>query len=58
MINRVPTNDITIPEKIDDFYYYTKMDATDHFIKYCRKKHSLDSEEEASDNLLSLLILN
>jgi oligopeptidase B len=45
MKQRVYTDEETVPERVDDYYYYTKMRAADNFLQYCRKK-GLNGPEE------------
>ena len=46
MVKRIPKEEDTIPERIDNYYYYTKLTENNNFIKYCRKKNDLLNEEE------------
>jgi oligopeptidase B len=46
MLGRIKETDLSVPEKIDDYYYYTRTEEGKQYPIYCRKKGSLDSEEE------------
>jgi oligopeptidase B len=43
---RIKEDDSSVPYKLDDFYYYTKYVENGEYPIYCRKKGSLDAEEE------------
>lgn len=43
---RIVETDSTVPEKLDDYYYYSRTVAGRQFSIYCRKKHSLEADEE------------
>jgi len=46
MRRRVKENDISVPERIDDYYYYTKTVKGKQYSVYCRKKGNLKAREE------------
>ena len=43
---RLTEDDLHVPEKIDDYYYYSKDLKGNEYPVYCRKKGSLESIEE------------
>jgi oligopeptidase B len=55
IIGRIKQTDLTVPEKIDDYYYYTRTEEGKQYRIYCRKKGSLDAGEEIflDQNLLA-----
>jgi len=46
MKTRIKEDDQTVPIKIDNYYYYTRVETGKEYTIYCRKKNSLDSPEE------------
>ncbi len=46
MLSRIKETDLTVPEKLDDYYYYTRTEQGKQYRIYCRKKGSLEAEEE------------
>jgi len=46
MVSRIKETDLSVPEKIDDYYYYTRTEEGKQYKIYCRKKGSLRAEEE------------
>ncbi len=46
MKNRIKETDLSVPVKIEDYYYYTRTEEGKQYSIYCRKKGSLDAEEE------------
>ncbi len=46
MRGRIQESDISVPEKIDDYYYYSRTETGKQYGIYCRKKGSLDAKEE------------
>ena len=46
MLSRIKETDLSVPEKIDDYYYYTREEKGKQYRIYCRKKGSLDAKEE------------
>jgi len=43
---RIKETDLDVPVKRDDYYYYTRQEEGKQYDFYCRKKSSLDAEEE------------
>ena len=43
---RIKQTDKTVPYKLDDYYYYTRSEDGKEYRIHCRKKGSLDGEEE------------
>jgi len=43
---RVVETDSTVPVKMDDYYYYSRTEKGKQYAIHCRKKHSLDADEE------------
>ncbi|MCX8492148.1 MAG: prolyl oligopeptidase family serine peptidase, partial [Cyclobacteriaceae bacterium] len=50
MKGRIKEKDESVPYKIDDFYYYTRVEEGDEYPLYCRKKGSLEGAEEIIAN--------
>lgn len=46
MLARIKETDLSVPEKIDDYFYYTRTEKGKQYSIYCRKKESLEAEEE------------
>ena len=46
IVGRIKQDDSSVPYKLDDYYYYTRMVEGGEYPIYCRKKGSLDAEEE------------
>jgi oligopeptidase B len=46
MKGRIKETDLTVPVKIDDYYYYTRTFEGKQYRVHCRKRGSLDSKEE------------
>jgi oligopeptidase B len=46
LLDRIKETDLSVPEKIDDYYYYSRTEEGKQYSIYCRKKESLDAEEE------------
>ena len=46
MRHRIKETDMSVPEKIDDYYYYTKTVKGKQYSIYCRKKGDLKAREE------------
>ncbi len=46
MRGRIKESDISVPEKIDEYYYYSKTETGKQYGVYCRKKGSLEAKEE------------
>jgi oligopeptidase B len=46
MLGRIKETDLSVPEKIDDYYYYTRTEKGKQYPIYCRKKETLEAAEE------------
>ncbi|MEZ4674053.1 MAG: S9 family peptidase [Caldilineaceae bacterium] len=46
MRGRIQEDDSTVPERIDDWYYYRRTEEGKQYPIYCRKEGSLDASEE------------
>ena len=46
MLGRIKEEDMDVPVKIDDYYYYKRTEKGKQYEIFCRKKGSLDAEEE------------
>jgi len=46
MLGRIKETDLSVPEKIDDYYYYSRTEKGKQYSIYCRKKGSLEADEE------------
>ena len=46
MVERIKETDQSVPEKVDDYYYYSRTEKGKQYTIYCRKKGSLDAHEE------------
>ncbi|MGB3340080.1 MAG: S9 family peptidase [bacterium] len=46
MISKIQETDLSVPEKIDKYYYYTRTEEGKQYPIYCRKKGSLEHDEE------------
>lgn len=46
MLSRIKETDLSVPEKLDDYYYYKRTEQGKQYPIYCRKKGSLDAKEE------------
>ena len=46
MLGRIKETDMNVPVKDGDYYYYTRTSEGKQYRVYCRKKDSLDSDEE------------
>ena len=46
MKNRIQETDLSVPEKVDSFYYYKRTEQSKQYPIYCRKKWSLENSEE------------
>lgn len=42
---RIKQTDLSVPYKLDDYYYYTRFEEGCEYPLFCRKKGSLDSDE-------------
>ncbi len=45
-LSRIKETDLSVPEKIDDYYYYYRTEQGKQYRVECRKKGSLDAPEE------------
>ena len=45
-ISRINETDLSVPVKIKDYYYYSRTEKGKNYSIYCRKKGSLEAEEE------------
>ncbi|UCC45830.1 MAG: S9 family peptidase, partial [Candidatus Zixiibacteriota bacterium] len=52
--NRIKQTDMSVPYKQDDYYYYRREKEGKQYPIYCRKKESLDGEEEIMLNVNEL----
>ena len=43
---RIKQTDLSVPFKLDDYYYYTRFEEGKEYPVFCRKKLSLDNPEE------------
>ena len=50
LLGRIKETDLTVPVKIDDYYYYTRTEQGKQYSIYCRKKVSLEAPEEITLN--------
>ncbi|MBK7093103.1 MAG: S9 family peptidase [bacterium] len=46
LVGRIKETDLSVPERIDDYYYYSRTEQGKDYPIYCRKKGSLDGAEE------------
>jgi oligopeptidase B len=46
LLSRIKETDLSVPEKIDDYYYYTRTEEGQQYRIHCRKRGSMDTEEE------------
>ncbi|MBD2464948.1 S9 family peptidase [Oscillatoria sp. FACHB-1407] len=46
MLGRIKETDLSVPYRKDNFYYYTRTEEGKAYPIYCRKKGSLEGEEE------------
>jgi oligopeptidase B len=46
MRRRIKEDDISVPQKIGDYYYYSRTETGKQYAVHCRKKGSLDAKEE------------
>ncbi|MCK4397349.1 S9 family peptidase [candidate division WOR-3 bacterium] len=46
LLSRIKEIDLSVPDKIDNYYYYKRTEEGKQYPIYCRKKGSLDAEEE------------
>ena len=46
LLGRIKETDLTVPEKLDDYFYYTRTETGKQYRIDCRKQGSLDAAEE------------
>ncbi|NNE55825.1 MAG: oligopeptidase B, partial [Flavobacteriales bacterium] len=46
IVGRIKQTDMSVPTLVDGYYYYTRYEEGQDYAMYCRKKESLDNEEE------------
>jgi len=46
MRSRIKETDLSVPERLDDYYYYTRVEEGKQYPIHCRKKGSLGAPEE------------
>ncbi len=46
IIGRIQETDLSVPQRIDDYYYYSRTEEGQQYPIYCRKTGSLEAEEE------------
>ncbi|HJR17022.1 MAG TPA: S9 family peptidase [Gemmatimonadales bacterium] len=46
MRGRIKETDLSVPERIDDYFYYTRTEAGGQYSIFCRRHGSLDAPEE------------
>jgi oligopeptidase B len=46
MRGRIKESDVSVPDKIDDYYYYSRTETGKQYAVFCRKKGSLEAKEE------------
>jgi oligopeptidase B len=46
MRGRIKETDLSVPERVDDYYYYTRTEAGGQYPIFCRKRGALDAPEE------------
>lgn len=46
MVGRLKETDLTVPVKMDNYFYYTRTEKGKQYPIHCRKKGTLDAEEE------------
>ena len=46
LLGRIKETDLSVPEKISNYYYYTRTEEGKQYPIYCRKKGNLEAEEE------------
>jgi oligopeptidase B len=46
MLGRIKETDLSVPEKIDDYFYYSRTEAGKQYRIDCRKHETLDAPEE------------
>ncbi|MBV8173668.1 MAG: oligopeptidase B, partial [Verrucomicrobia bacterium] len=46
MRGRIKEDDVSVPQKIDGYYYYSRTETGKQYAVHCRKKGSLEAKEE------------
>ncbi|UCG30354.1 MAG: S9 family peptidase [candidate division WOR-3 bacterium] len=46
MLARIKETDLSVPARLDDYYYYSRTEKGKEYPIYCRKRWSLDSTEQ------------
>jgi oligopeptidase B len=46
ILGRVKETDLSVPYRLDDYFYYTRTEKGKQYATYCRKKGSLEAPEE------------
>lgn len=46
MVGRIQETDLSVPERRDDYYYYTRIEKGQDYQLYCRKYETLEGKEE------------
>jgi oligopeptidase B len=46
MRQRIKEDDVSVPQKIGDYYYYSRTETGKQYAVHCRKKGSLEAKEE------------
>jgi oligopeptidase B len=46
MRRRIKEDDVSVPQRIGDYYYYSRTETGKQYAVHCRKKGSLDANEE------------
>lgn len=50
IVARIKQTDMSIPTKIDGYWYYTRFEEGDDYAYYCRKPETMEAEEEVMLN--------
>ena len=54
IVGRIKETDLSVPVKRDDYYYYSRTEEGKEYSIYCRKKGSLEAEEQVTLDLNQL----
>ncbi len=46
LLGRIKETDLSVPQKIDEYFYYTRTRESQQYAIHCRRKGSLEAEEE------------
>ncbi|MBD3181526.1 prolyl oligopeptidase family serine peptidase [Candidatus Poribacteria bacterium] len=46
LLGRIKETDYTVPVRLDEYFYYTRTEEGKQYRIYCRKKKSMDAQEE------------